>query len=122
MNHKRRMAMKMLNVLLVALIFLMCETAYADDLLSIYHQALEADPELKSSETKIKIGTAQKGQALGEMLPQVTGSANWSTNSQNQFNQIKKRDQTSDYNGTRYVVSLNQTLMRILINLNADSG
>jgi outer membrane protein len=111
MNHKRRMTIKMLNVLLVALIFLMCETAYADDLLSIYQQALEADPELKSSETKIKIGTAQKGQALGEMLPQVTGSANWSTNSQNQFNPIKKRDQISDYNGIRYVVSLNQTLL-----------
>jgi len=97
--------MKKLNVLLAGLILSLCGTGYAEDLLTIYHQALEADPELKSSETKIQIGTAQKGQALGEMLPQVTGTGNWSTNSQRVSNQ------TSDYYGARYVVSLNQTLL-----------
>jgi len=104
-NHKRLMTMKKLNVLLAGLILSLCGTGYAEDLLTIYHQALEADPELKSSETKIQIGTAQKGQALGEMLPQVTGTGNWSTNSQRVSNQ------TSDYYGARYVVSLNQTLL-----------
>ena len=104
-NHKRLMTMKKLNVLLAGLILSLSGTGYAEDLLTIYHQALEADPELKSSETKIQIGTAQKGQALGEMLPQVTGTGNWSTNSQRVSNQ------TSDYYGARYVVSLNQTLL-----------
>jgi outer membrane protein len=99
------MTMKKLNVLLAGLILSLCGSGYAEDLLTIYHQALEADPELKSSETKIQIGTAQKGQALGEMLPQVTGTGNWSTNSQRVSNQ------TSDYYGARYVVSLNQTLL-----------
>jgi outer membrane protein len=93
------------------IILTVSNTVYADDLLSIYQQALEADPELRSSETKIKIGTAQKGQALGQMLPQVTGTANWSGNSQNQFNQRLRRDQSTDYSGTRYIVSLNQTLI-----------
>ncbi|NOT13939.1 MAG: TolC family outer membrane protein [Methylococcaceae bacterium] len=93
------------NLLLVVLFFAVCETSYADDLLTIYHQALEADPELKASETKIKIGSAQKGQALGEMLPQITGTGNWSTNRQESGNL------GDDYTGTRYVVSLNQTLI-----------
>jgi outer membrane protein len=103
--------MKKRNVLLLGLIFAVSGVAYADDLLSIYQQALDAYPELKSSETKIKIGTAQKGQALGQMLPQITGTANWSTNSQSQFNQRTRSDQVNDYTGTRYVVSLNQSLL-----------
>jgi outer membrane protein len=76
-----------------------------EDLLTIYQQALDADPELKSSETKIQIGTAQKGQALGAMLPQVTGTGNWSTNRQDSGRS------SDDYTGTRYVVSLNQTIL-----------
>ncbi|WP_411725502.1 TolC family outer membrane protein [Methyloglobulus sp.] len=97
--------MNWFKVGLTILILVVGNTCYADDLLSIYQQALEADPELKSSETKIKIGDAQKGQALGEMLPQITGTANWSTNSQRQGNR------GNDYAGTSYVISLNQTLL-----------
>lgn len=117
---KARMPMIKLNVLMTAILILsLGKAAYADDLLSIYRQALEADPELKSSETKIKVGTAQTGQALGEMLPQVTGTGNWSLNSQrglNQENIVKGRrlnntEGVNDYYGTRYVVSLNQTLL-----------
>jgi outer membrane protein len=119
-DPKARMPMIKLNVVMTAILILsLGNAAYADDLLSIYQQALEADPELKSSETKIKVGTAQKGQALGEMLPQVTGSGNWSLNSQrglNQVNIVKGRrlnntEGGNDYYGTRYVVSLNQTLL-----------
>ena len=79
--------------------------SYAEDLIAVYNQALEADPQLKSSEYKIKIGEAQKGQALGEMLPQITGTGNWSTNRQEQGGR------GDDYTGTRYVISLNQTLL-----------
>ena len=79
---------------------------YADDLLSIYHQALQADPTSQAAEVKVKIGEAQKSQALGEMLPQINGSANWSTNYQQLGN-----FPTTNYGGTRYVVSLNQTVL-----------
>lgn len=104
--------MKKLNAVLLGLIFALCKTAYGDDLLSIYQQALEADPTLKSSETKIKIGTAQKGQALGEMLPQVSGTSNWSLNSTRVSTPRTRRDgEVSDFEGTRYIVSLNQTLL-----------
>jgi outer membrane protein TolC len=78
-NPKARMTMIKLNVVMMAILILSLGKA-------VYQQALEADSELKSSETKIKIGTAQKGQALGEMLPQVTGTGNWSLNSQRGLN------------------------------------
>ena len=92
-----------------------CQSAFGDDLLSVYQHALQADPELRSSEVKIKIGEAQKGQALGEMLPQITASGNWSTNKQTQAQRQSiispLQDVTNNYGGTRYVVSINQTLL-----------
>jgi outer membrane protein len=90
---------------LAILAFALGNPANAEDLLGIYRQALEADPELRSSETKIKIGSAQKGQALGQMLPQVTATGNWSTNTQRNGNV------SNDYYGSHYVVSLNQTVL-----------
>ncbi len=105
-HNPRRMMKKLTStLLLIGLNFALGNAAYAEDLLSIYQQALTADPTLKSAETRIKIGTAQKGQALGDMLPQITGTGNWSTNNQQTGNQ------TNNYLGTRYVVSLNQTLL-----------
>jgi outer membrane protein len=94
---------------LVLLIFAYAQTAAAEDLLAIYQQALQADPQLKNAEVKVEIGTAQKGQALGQMLPQVSATGNWSANKQT----LRGRNQarTSNYNGTRYYVSLSQTLI-----------
>lgn len=94
-----------LKIIIASLILVAGNPSQAEDLLAIYEQALGADPELKSSETKIQIGTAQKGQALGAMLPQVTGTGNWSINSQ------ESGRFSDDYTGTRYVVSLNQTVL-----------
>jgi outer membrane protein len=85
-------------------------SAQADDLLFIYQQALEADPKSRSAEEKTGIGAAQKGQALGQMLPQINLSGNWSTN---RFKQTHPATTTavSNYPGTRYYLSLNQSLM-----------
>lgn len=95
--------------MLTALLFVIGRTSMGDDLLSVYQQALDADPHLKASEVKIKIGNAQKGQALGQMLPQITASTNWSANRQTQNG--LSRDLTNSYGGSRYVVSINQTLL-----------
>lgn len=100
--------MKITKHWLTAIIVACTQTALAEDLLAVYQQALQADPQLKSAEVKVEIGAAQKGQALGQMLPQVSASGNWSANKQT----IRGRNsaQTSNYNGTRYYVSLNQSL------------
>lgn len=94
------------SLLLISLSYY--QFALAEDLLTVYHQALQADPNLKSAEIKVDIGSDQKGQALGQMLPQLNVSANWSENEQT----INGRSQSSNsnYSGTRYHVSLNQTL------------
>jgi len=85
------------------------QASCAEDLLTIYHQALEADPTLKSAEAKLEVGAAQKGQALGQMLPQIAATGNWSKNEQRTDAGLKAAHST--YNGTRYYVSLSQTLI-----------
>lgn len=97
-----------------------CGSLQAEDLLSVYQQALEADPQLKAAGYKVEIGTAQKGQALGQMLPQVVGTGNWSDNESTTFDvpyrksivsKIQYKDVESTYPGTRYYVSLTQSLL-----------
>jgi outer membrane protein len=83
--------------------------AFADDLVTVYNQALDSDPELRVAGLKLEISEAQKGQALGEMLPQVTGTANWSAN--NQRVDFTGSITKSNYHGTRYLLSVNQTLI-----------
>ncbi|MGD0960712.1 MAG: TolC family outer membrane protein [Methylomonas sp.] len=76
----------------------------ADDLLRVYEDALQFAPSLQASGHKVEMGAAQKGQALGVLLPQVTGTANWS---ENKLTQI-----TSEvYRGTRYFVSITQSII-----------
>ncbi len=100
-----------MNVIRFCLLFAILpysQVAKTDDLLTIYQQALQADPQLKNAELKVEIGSNQKSQAIGQMLPQINISANWSQNKQaaNQSGQSI----SSNYPGTRYHVSLNQTL------------
>ena len=83
--------------------------ASADDLFFIYQQAIEADPEHKAAEAQADIGTAQKWQALGQMLPQVNATGNWSKNSQRSDPGVRASNR--QYPGTRYFVSLNQSLV-----------
>ena len=78
----------------------------AEDLLSVYNQALAADPQLRTAELKVEVGNAQKGQALGQMLPQISGTANWSNNQQ-----AIQTLPDQNYKGTRYYVSLSQSLI-----------
>jgi len=84
------------------------QATQAEDLLTIYHQALQADPQLKSAEIKVNIGSDQKGQALGQMLPQINASGNWSNNEQSVNGKIQTV--VTNYSGTSYYVSLNQSL------------
>jgi outer membrane protein len=103
--------MKKLPLLIACLALAQTGTGRAEDLLTIYQQALDADPKLKTSELKVEIGSAQKGQALGEMLPQINGNTNWSTNKQTRNSQANGSNSTTIYPGTRYSVSLNQSLV-----------
>lgn len=101
--------MSKFTTLAICLLAMPIASVQAEDLITIYQQAQEADPQLKSAEITAEIGSAQKGQALGEMLPQINASGNWSANEQ----RIDRGEiiSNSSYPGTRYYVSLNQTLI-----------
>lgn len=100
--------MKLIKVAIISVMFLVAGSVQAEDLLTIYSQALESDPELQIAGYKVGIGSAQKGQALGVMLPQINASTNWSQNKQTSNLPF---DSTNHYNGTRYNVSLSQSLL-----------
>ncbi len=87
------------------------QTAIAEDLLTVYQQALQSDPQLNSAEAKIEIGAAQKGQAFGQMLPQVSAGGNWSKNNTTVVGSSNSQGSKRRYPGTRYNISLSQTLI-----------
>ncbi len=97
------------KVIFLTLLAAFTQSLQAEDLITVYRQALESDPNLKAAGFKTEIGSAQKGQALGQLLPQITGTANWSENQQAGGSTQTNRDQT--YPGTRYYVSLSQSLL-----------
>ncbi len=105
--------MKKLKLLVACLALAQTNLSYAEDLLTVYQQALEADPKLKTAELQVEIGAAQKGQTLGQMLPQINGNANWSANNQRAGTTSTCTEAicTSNFHGTRYTVSLSQTLL-----------
>ncbi len=98
---------KLKNVLLVAMA-LAAPRLNAENLLTVYQMALQEDPQLKSAEFKVEVGSSQKGQALGQMLPQVSASANWSEN--RQVGEVPNGT-NKNYPGTRYYVSLTQSIV-----------
>ena len=82
--------------------------AHAESLLTIYQQALQEDPQLRSAQFKVEVGSAQKGQALGQLLPQVSATGNWSENKQVGYVPYGSH---KNYPGTRYYVSLTQSVV-----------
>jgi outer membrane protein len=107
--------MKKLNLIIASFLLISTPRTYGEDLLTIYQQALDADPKVKAAQLQVMVGEAQTGQALSQMLPQVNATANWSTNQQRRVATDRLGRQTGHsnerYPGTRYVVSLNQTLI-----------
>lgn len=105
-----------LKHLAACIMLVQAHTVHAEDLLTIYQQALGADPESKAAELSMEITKEQTNEAMGEMLPQISGSANWSKNAQDTSARAATKTtravpaSTSNYTGTRYYASLNQSL------------
>lgn len=126
--------MKKITFLVIGLSLAHTNIAYSEDLLTIYRQAVDADPTLKQAGLKVEIGADQKGQTFGEMLPQVSANANWSANNQRQNHTTYTKStaatpiggtpqvfptvttphtkpESLSYPGTRYSLSLTQTVL-----------
>ena len=97
-----------IKIVLSLIIILGVIQAHAESLLTIYQQALQEDPQLRSAQFKVEVGSAQKGQALGQLLPQVSATGNWSENKQVGYVPYGSH---KNYPGTRYYVSLTQSVV-----------
>lgn len=98
---------KLYSTLLILL--LPFSTLQAQNLIEIYQQARESDPNLKTAHLQIGVGEAQHWQAGGALLPQINATANLSLNDRRDL-RTKAEDA---FTGERYTVSLTQSLIDV---------
>ena len=97
----------MKHLLKLILISLSLE-AFSDDLLSIYNEALDKDPEFNSKKADLAISKEFLNQSRSNLLPQVrvTGGTNW-----NEYYQ--DRELQNDYNTFSYGLNISQQLFML---------
>ena len=94
----------LLNLILISLSF----EVFSNDLLSIYKEALDKDPEFNSKKADLAISKESLNQSRSGLLPQVrvTGGTNW-----NEYYQ--DRELQNDYNTFSYGLNIRQPLFRL---------
>ena len=94
----------LLKLILISLSF----EVFSNDLLSIYKEALDKDPEFNSKKADLAISTESLNQSRSGLLPQVrvTGGTNW-----NEYYQ--DRELQNDYNTFSYGLNISQPLFRL---------
>lgn len=80
----------------------------ADNLMTIYQQALNSDPSLKAAQLQTEVSEAQQAQAGGALLPQASANVNISYN--DQHSGLTGAD---TYMGQRYSVNLTQSVIDV---------
>ena len=90
------------------ILFSLTFEAFSDDLLSIYNEALDKDPEYNSKKADLAISKEFLNQSRSNLLPQVrvTGGTNW-----NEYYQ--DRELQNDYNTFSYGLNISQPLFRL---------
>ena len=86
---------------LACFLCLMSYQVRAQDLKQIYEQVLQADPRLLINSLGVEVGLARENQSFGALLPQVTFSANVTTNARR-----SEGAAVDHYLGHRYAFSL----------------
>ena len=101
--------------ILNAICLLLCiDLAYAVDLLEIYGHALDSDPQYRQVAATQRAVLEQRPQALAQLLPTLTFSANAMTNEEDittEFNPIDRTGKVS-YGSHGYSLDLSQPLFR----------
>ena len=94
----------LLKLTLISLSF----EVFSNDLLSIYREALDKDPEFNSKKADLAISKESLNQSRSGLLPQVrvTGGTNW-----NEYYQ--DRELQNDYNTFSYGLNISQPLFRL---------
>ena len=94
----------LLKLILISLSF----EVFSNDLLSIYKEALDKDPEFNSKKADLAISKESLNQSRSGLLPQVrvTGGTNW-----NEYYQ--DRELQNDYNTFSYGLNISRPLFRL---------
>lgn len=82
---------------------------HAQSLANVMELALAADPRVDIAAVELQVSENRERQALGNLLPQVSASANFSANEQRGFNQLGQFSLES-FSGERYNLTVQQPL------------
>ena len=74
------------------------------DLWALYQEARTNDPRVLAAEAGVRLGSHQRREALGRLLPQVSADSRFTQTA------YEQADVDTDYAGERYAVGLNQVL------------
>lgn len=99
-----------IGILLAALL---SSLAAAQTFSSLLERSVVNDPTLLGARTVVDVAGARKRQAVGGLLPQVSGTANTNANSRDYQTRASSQPSAQDrYNSNAYQVSLTQPLWR----------
>jgi len=79
----------------------------AQSLLQVFLDAMDASPALRIAHSKLSIGRAQRAQARGQLLPQISATGNFSDNDQSYPDETTP---DTSFEGEKYGVQLQQVL------------
>ena len=102
---------KTLSTLIIAITTAISSTqAQADDLLTVYQQALLNDPVVLKSQAQFMIVKEDIVQARSVLLPQITANGGYNTGEQESYSTFSKSIIESEFSSLTYGASLNMQL------------
>jgi len=102
---------KTLSTLIIAITAAISSThAQADDLLTVYQQALLNDPVVLKAQAQFMIVKEDIVQARSVLLPQITASGGYNTGEQESYSIISKSVSTTEFSSLTYGANLNMQL------------
>lgn len=96
--------MKKLHYVLLVTTLTICQNLHAVDLMTLHEEALASSPSIATASADVKASKARAGQALGDLLPQISASAKGTRTN------YKSRMTDEYYNGESYQLSLTQDI------------
>jgi outer membrane protein len=105
--------MKLIKQLFMLPLLLGLSSAHADDLLSVYHQALQNDPQLQAAKEQLNAARESKSLARSQLLPTIgLGASYEAVNRDLKTLQGTSVDDSSSYRDSGLALNLTQPLYR----------
>jgi len=109
--RKARLMKKTLSTLIIAIASTMTATnVQAEDLLSVYQQALLNDTVVLKAQAQFEIVKEDIDQARSALLPQISATASYSDGENEGYSAITGNTSTTEFNSLGYGASLNMQL------------